>query len=284
MDIRINKLRQIGFSNREAEVYVALLQKSEFTAPELTKITNVTRSKIYELLQNLIHKGACSESYRNGQKIYKAIKPKLAIQNIISKHENEIEREILQMKEIGMSIENELATLQENGADINASLDYIEVLTDKGQIHEKWFTIQRSTKKELLVFTKPPYTGIIGSNIKIETESIKNNVITKGIYEYDELASEETRNLIKAIEIYQKIGEDARIVKELPMKLAISDETITMLILVDKISVEPKFTALVINHPSFAKSQKELFNRYWAKGISIKDFKKKTNKYLNKRA
>lgn len=67
MDI-INKLKQIGLPNREAEVYLALLQKNEFTAPELTKITMVTRTKIYEILQNLIRKGACNESYKNGQK------------------------------------------------------------------------------------------------------------------------------------------------------------------------------------------------------------------------
>jgi sugar-specific transcriptional regulator TrmB len=46
MELR-DKLGEFGLSKREAEVYIALLQKKEFTAPELTKITTITRTKIY---------------------------------------------------------------------------------------------------------------------------------------------------------------------------------------------------------------------------------------------
>ncbi|MCK5033289.1 MAG: helix-turn-helix domain-containing protein, partial [Calditrichia bacterium] len=88
----ITKLQQVGLSRREAEVYIALLQKKEFTAPELAKITTITRTKIYEILQNLVHKGACNESYRNGQKVYRGIEPLIAIQNIIKQYEEEVEK------------------------------------------------------------------------------------------------------------------------------------------------------------------------------------------------
>ena len=281
MDSKINKLNQIGLPNREAEIYLALLQKYEFTAPELTKLTNVTRSKIYELLQNLIHKGACSESYKDGQKVYRAIEPKLAIQNIISKRENELEKEIAQMKEAGISIETELVTLHENGADIDEPLNYIEVLTDKEQIKEKWLNIQNNTKKELLVFSKPPYSGNLIDNVEDETDIIKNNVIVRGIYEYKDLDSEEISNLIKMIEIFQKIGEEARVIKELPMKLVISDDSYTMLALNDKITLKQSITSMVVNHPVYAMAHKEVFEVYWAKSITVEEFKRDLNKYTN---
>jgi len=281
MDSRINKLNQIGLPNREAEIYLALLQKYEFTAPELTKLTNVTRSKIYELLQNLIHKGACSESYRDGQKVYRAIEPKLAIQNIISKRENELELEIAKMKQAGISIENELVILHENSADIDEPLNYIEVFTDKEQIREKWLSIQKNTKKEILAFSKPPYTANLIDNVEDETGIITNNVKVRGIYEYKDLNSEEISNLIKMIEIFEKIGEEAKIIMELPMKLAVIDDTITMLALNDRISLKPSITTVVINHPDFAKAQKEVFESYWAKSLTIEEFKKNNIEYLN---
>jgi HTH-type transcriptional regulator, sugar sensing transcriptional regulator len=284
MDV-ISKLKQIGLSNREAEVYLALLQKSEFTAPELTKITKVTRTKIYEILQNLIHKGVCNENNRNGQKVYKAIKPKLAIQNVISNYENEIERkkknDMEQMKQAGISIEKELVALHENGIDKDESLDYIEVLTDIGQIKDKWLTIQENTKKEILGFTKPPYTDILTNNVKREEDVIKSDVIAKGVYEYKDLAPEEINNLIKTIELFKEIGEEVRILYELPMKLCISDKTITMLSLNDRISLEPAVTTIVIDHPSFAKALKVVFDSYWQKGITLEDFKRNKQKYLN---
>jgi HTH-type transcriptional regulator, sugar sensing transcriptional regulator len=284
MDI-INKLKQIGLPSREAEVYLALLQKNEFTAPELTKITNVTRTKIYELLQNLIHKGACNESYRNGQKIFKAIKPELAIKNIISNYENEIERrkknEIEQMKQAGISIEKELASLHENNINKYEPIDYIEVLTDKEQIRERYMSFIKKTKKELFGFTKPPYAANFSESVKGETVSIKNKTIIKGIYEYKDLTPEEIDNLIKGIEAYQKIGEEVRIIKELPFKLLISDETVTMFALNDRISLKPSITSIVIDHPNFAKVLKEVFENYWAKSFTIKEFKKNKSKYLN---
>lgn len=274
MDTKISKLNQIGLPNREAEIYLALLQKYEFTAPELTKLTNVTRSKIYELLQNLIHKGACSESYKDGQKVYRAIEPKLAIQNIISKRKNELELEIAQMNQAGISIENELVVLHENGADIDEPLNYIEILTDKEQIRERWLSIQRNAKKEIFAFTKPPYTANLIDNVEDETGIITNNVKVRGIYEYKDLNSEEISNLIKMIEMFEKIGEEARIIKELPMKLAVIDETITMLALKDRISLKPSITTVVINHPDFATAQKEVFESYWEKSLTIKELKK----------
>lgn len=280
MDI-ITKLKQIGLSSREAEVYLALLQKNEFTAPELTKITKVTRTKIYELLQNLIHKGACNENYRNGQKVFKAIKPRLAIQNIISNYENEIEHkkrnEIEQMKQAGISIENELVELYENGADIDEPLNYIEVLTDREQIKEKWLNIQNNTKNELLIFSKPPYTGNLIDNVQDETDIIKNNVTVRCIYEYKGLSTDEIIKLMKMIKIFQKIGEEARVIKELPMKLVISDDTNTMLALNDKVTLKQSITSMVVNHPVYAKAHKEVFEVYWSKSMSIEKFKKSQN-------
>jgi HTH-type transcriptional regulator, sugar sensing transcriptional regulator len=287
MDLK-NKLIQTGLPSREAEVYLALLQKSEFTASEVTKITKVTRSKIYEILQNLIHKGVCNENYKNGQKIYRAIDPKLAIQNIISSYENEIEQkkknEIEKMKQAGSSIEEELISLYKNSIDNNDSIDYIEVLTDKIQIKDRYESIEKKTKKELLGFTIPPYiiSDNLADNIERQNEIMKKKIIKmKCLYEFSNNTPQELENLIKTIELYQNAGEEARIVKKLPMKLVVSDGMTTMLALKDRVSLKPSMTTVIIEHPSFAEALKEVFECYWAKGISIKEFKRNKTKYLN---
>lgn len=284
MDL-INKLQQIGLTGREAEVYIALLQKKEFTAPELTKITTITRSKVYEILQNLVHKGVASESYKDGQKIYRGIKPQIAIQNIILKYEQEIDRkkkaEIEQMKQAAILLEDDLIALHENNVNNIVPIDYIEILTDVGQIKERWNNFQKNTKNEILVFTKPPYTASLEDNIDVQTEVLKDNkIVDKCIYEYSGMQPEEIKNLVKVIEGYQKIGEEARIIKELPMKLAISDETITMLALNDRISLKPSITTVIIDHPNFAKAQKAVFEAYWDKAIPFEEFKNNLNIYF----
>ncbi len=64
------------------------------------------------------------------------------------------------------------------------------------------------------------------------------------------------------------------------MKLAISDETITMLALTDRISMKPSITTMIIDHPSFARAQKKVFESYWNDAITIEDFKNNLTKYL----
>jgi sugar-specific transcriptional regulator TrmB len=41
----IDNLQYLNIPRREGEVYLALLQKKEFTAPEISKITSVSRTK-----------------------------------------------------------------------------------------------------------------------------------------------------------------------------------------------------------------------------------------------
>jgi len=274
----IDRLEQIGLTKREAEVYIALLQKKEFTAAELTKITTVTKTKIYEILQNLINKGACSESVSNGKKKYRGMEPQLALQNIITNYEAEVEQKKLvtlkQMSDAAKSLKKELSVLHNSRAQDIDSLDYIEVLTDVGRIRKRWLDIQNNTKKELLMFTKPPYTSsTIEDNVEAERKLIeKKKIIIKSIYEYSNLNSDEINDLKRIIGLYQSAGEQVKIVEELPMKLAISDETISMLALNDRISLKPSITTIIIDHPNFASAQKEVFNNYWVNAASLQEF------------
>ncbi len=276
----INKLQQIGLTLREAEVYMALLQKKDFTAPELAKITTITRTKIYDILQGLVRKGVCNESYRNGLKVFKGIKPEVALQNVIIHFEDEMELKkktaVDIMKDVAVSVQKELASIHMKNQNDKGPMDYIEVLTDLGHIRQRWFNIQKNTKREILAFSKPPYTlPKITDNKENEKEMADKKIQLRGIYEYGHSRNKEEFNYIAEVaEEYQKIGEKVKIVEELPMKLLISDETITMLGLNDRVSLEPSITTIIVDHPSFAKAQKAVFEAYWEKGLSVREFKK----------
>ncbi len=287
----ITKLQQIGLTKREAEVYIALLQRKEFTAPELTKMTTITRTKIYEILQNLVHKGIITESSRNGNKMYRSIDPKIALQNIITNYEQTVEQKKIEFEErqkidIEMKrhaaglLEKELVSLHEDIADNLEPFDYIEMLTDIRQIGERWVAIQQSTKKELLVFTKPPYTTpALEDNIEQEKELFrKQNIVVKGLYEYGGLTQEQLESLVRSVEIYREIGEEARLIEKLPMKLVISDEALVMFALNDRISLKPNITSMYVDHPNYAAALKKMFESYWADGISVETFKETINK------
>ena len=53
----ISALEQVGFSVYEARVYLGLLQKNPSTGYQLSKLSGVPRSRIYETLERLVTKG-----------------------------------------------------------------------------------------------------------------------------------------------------------------------------------------------------------------------------------
>ena len=278
----IKQLQQINLTAREAEVYIALLQKKEFNASELTKITNVTRTKIYEILQNLINKGACIESYKDGQKIFRGIEPKIALQNIISNFElefNQKKQAILeQMNRATNLLEKELSYIYSNNKHKVDKIDYIEILSDRNQTKNRWLNLQENAKREIVTFTKPPYVSPRrGENMSVLEKAIsKKKVIAKSIYEScGHTSSAELRTeFVNHLASYENIGEEIRILDRLPMKLSIIDEKITMLALNDLVATKPSITTIIVTHPDFAMAQKEVFKSYWEEAITFEKFKK----------
>ncbi|HEY65351.1 MAG TPA: TrmB family transcriptional regulator, partial [Caldilineae bacterium] len=66
----IERLQVLGFSEYEAKAYVALLRKSPVTGYELSKLSGVPRSMIYEVLGRLASRGAVLSTMADGARRY----------------------------------------------------------------------------------------------------------------------------------------------------------------------------------------------------------------------
>ena len=130
----ISRLQELGLSRREAEIYLALLTKKELTAPEIAKITSVSRTKCY-ILQNLTKRKVCNSSIKNKLKYFSAIEPKIAFQNLIDVYKDDLNRR----KSIAEKSRSDLADLFKGKMNANDPLDYIEIITDIGQVRERRF-------------------------------------------------------------------------------------------------------------------------------------------------
>ena len=284
MDL-LNKLQNNGLTKREAHIYLALLQKQEFAASELASIIPVGRTKVYEIIPNLISKGLCTEVQKDNKKIYRAVEPVIALKNLLSFFQEEIDFEIEKKKELLVKKEKDFEELQKDLAKIysrninkSSTLDYIQVLKDINQIRNKWIELQKNTRFELLAFNKAPYSIQHNKNAQYQEKMLKKKINERGIFEFGSYNSDEERKeFIRVVKLYADLGEECKVIKELPMKLVIIDEKITMLALNDPVSMKPSITTMIIDHPSFALAQKEVFESYWTKAISFKEFLKKNS-------
>ena len=70
MDL-VSELKQIGFTEYEAKVYLALLNRYPATGYQLSKTSGVPRSMVYETLRRLHTRGAVMETVEERATYYR---------------------------------------------------------------------------------------------------------------------------------------------------------------------------------------------------------------------
>jgi sugar-specific transcriptional regulator TrmB len=68
-------LQEIGLSEKEAKVYLALLQVDSDSIPNIAKKTDINRTTVYPLLESLNKKGLVSETLEGKKVFYQAAAP-----------------------------------------------------------------------------------------------------------------------------------------------------------------------------------------------------------------
>jgi HTH-type transcriptional regulator, sugar sensing transcriptional regulator len=88
----VERLKQLGLTEGEAKVYVALLQLGSSTVGPIAKRSKVAYSKIYEILGRLLEKGFVSVIIKSQTRHYQPVGPN-RIEEYLKKKEQEIEKE-----------------------------------------------------------------------------------------------------------------------------------------------------------------------------------------------
>lgn len=85
------KLQKIGLTRGESEIYEILLKYGETKAGRIVKQANITSSKVYDVLQKLIHKGLVSFVEKEGVKHYMATPPE-RLNEFLEEKKNQISK------------------------------------------------------------------------------------------------------------------------------------------------------------------------------------------------
>jgi sugar-specific transcriptional regulator TrmB len=273
----IRNFIDIGLTEREAKVYITLLSGRMFTATDLQKAVNIPRTKIYEVLHKMVNRGVCVEKKLGKNKIYEAVEPKLAMERIYSRYQNELNRK----KELIDQVSNVFTPIFENSKSIVNPLDFIDVMKEKPQIHKRYTDSVRNTKREMLTFNKGPYASDkperLGEQEDEEFKLLKRGGITKDIYELNEL--NEVDWLFESVNKSVQIGQQARIVDKLPIKMLIFDQEKVMFALEQPIQASGELTMIYIEHKQLAEACSMLFYHLWEQGKEFSELEKSLKNY-----
>ncbi len=254
-------LGRLGLTTYEAKAYLALLRRDSSSASEVARLGELPRQRIYDVLATLLERGLVSARPGAVTK-YVATPPDAAVDRLLAGH-----RERLASLELeGASAAQELVPAFHAGRDQTDPLEYIEVVRDGRTVSERFAELQRRVQNEILVFTKPPYARLPQENL--EGLELAGTKIARSIYEFSVF---EDSAFVEGVRTFIEAGEAARFVPELPLKLAIIDESTVMFGMEDPVGGAADLTMMLVEHPALARVLKIAFETIWAEGLTLED-------------
>src|SRR3954454_543645 len=146
------ELTDLGLTGYEARVYLALVNRSRYTAAQIARESGVPRQRVYDVLSGLTERGLVRA--RPGQVArYTAVDPASAIERLMATHRAAFS----QLEQTTARLVEALVPAWSQGRDETDPLDYVEVLRDREVLSERIEEIQAEAKQEILAMSKLPY-------------------------------------------------------------------------------------------------------------------------------
>jgi sugar-specific transcriptional regulator TrmB len=149
----LDKLEDIGLNMYERKIYAALLGRGVSTAGELSEMTNVPRSRAYDVLESLAEKGFVV--IKSSQPMeYVSIPPNEAIENIKNQHEQELEEKLRRLDDFKDSeAVKELEELYDQGVELVDPSEMSGSLRGSHQINQHMGTMFQKAEKAIKIAT-----------------------------------------------------------------------------------------------------------------------------------
>ncbi len=168
-----HELHDLGLSDNEIQVYLALLKAGPLTSYELSEKTSLNRGYLYELLKRLHEKGIISELTEEGKKKYQATDPEQLAALLEFKLEN-LRTVLPQLKKLPGQLQQEtkinvyrgrycyktllqdmIATLQPNSETYIFGINERDVMNIEPVYLKRYFSlVQKKSIKEKVILRK----------------------------------------------------------------------------------------------------------------------------------
>jgi HTH-type transcriptional regulator, sugar sensing transcriptional regulator len=255
----VNLMKQMGFTEYEVKCYLALFERESLTVSEIAAIAGIPRPKAYEVLKKLLAKGLIVSIVGPKSK-YTASNPEVFRQ---LSHDT-LNNSLKQVDELA----SDLSALFKKNQSNSDPLDFIKIFKNPAQIHSKFLELFVKTKKEVLSFTKPPFSFAsrkqMEEQFKVQIEATKRGVIIRNIYEMPPAEEAEQYFSQRFTKRIRNKGDADRVLDKLPIKLMIFDEKACLFSLRNPLE-EKTLVALSAEHETLAISFRYLFESLWEK-------------------
>jgi len=159
MDIEAvtKNLEEVGFDNKEIQVYLSLLKIGETTATKISQETKIERTLVYYIVEKLINRGLVSFKLKNNVKYYSASNPEKILEEIREKEESFLSvlpfleqiRKQAYEEDVRVDIYKETAGLKAVMNDMFKQAEEFLILGEQGQIQKNYPIIYQQYLRKL---------------------------------------------------------------------------------------------------------------------------------------
>lgn len=264
-DRRAADLEELGLTNYEARVYLALIRRDVFTAAEVAREAQVPRQRVYDVLEGLtrrqlavLHPGKVAG--------YSAVAPEIAVDRLMEQQRRSLGR----LERLSDELARELLPTWDSGRTHTDPLDYVEVLRDAADISDRFDRIQNEAERELLSFSRPPWVtpseNLAGLEASARLHAAGRTV--RSLYSRDVL---DDPVMLEVVRRFGEVGEEIRIADSLPLKLIVADGSTVLCDMPDPVARAGATTSLVIRHPSLAETLRMAFQSIWEQSPTLEE-------------
>lgn len=255
----LHRLNELGLTTYEAAVYLALLERADYTPADLAQRAAVPRQRIYDVLSSLEEKGFClTKSTR--PRMYSGVDPAIALEHYRSAKERQLSEESARIRSLAATAAEELSSIYRSGLVKNDPFRYLEVLRTAGTIAQRAVDIAKETTTCVNSFVKLPLILTGEQNNRFIHEPLKRGILYQSVYEESFLESEGGYDFARAC---YDLGQQVRVSAHLPVKMQVFDDRVALLSLQDPVGGIPSFTALLLHHVGMVETLNITFESIW---------------------
>lgn len=262
----LSRLRKIFDLNLyEVKVWTALLSRGVSTAGELSSISNVPRSRTYDILESLERKGFIVMKLGKPIKFI-ALKPEEVVERVKKNLVRDAQDKSKRLETLkGEDVLKELSSLFTQGIKFIEPTDLSGSLKGRTNIYNHLDMLIGEAQKSVTIVTTAE-----GLNRKLEAlmpvlqKAKKNKVKVR-------IAAPITPNNVKVAKELSRVAEIRNIENNMKARFAIVDNQDVLMMLMDDETVHPNYdVGIWVKTPFFAQALEHLFEHGWQKFKALK--------------
>lgn len=265
----LQDLLEVGLSEREARIYLVLLERRGASQTDLAKLSGVRQNRMPEVINSLLRMGLCKERRVGRRRFFEVNLPSQSLGPTLRDLESRLQR--------GRQLADKLDTIYRSLDDPREPLEYIETVHGNDNVYQHFIGILRKTNKEFLSFARPPFAGRPLGKVQEQLDELQKLTQRGGTarWVYELSAMDWTDDAPNPAQLIHDRGYDVRVAAHLPLKMFVFDREIVLLAKESDIVTSGELTMSSIRQGAIAEAFAVLFDFFYQQATNYAEWASK---------